>query len=82
MTILIGGDIMAIENNIANFNGFFIADVLGIDKAKRRLAVHIPKLMPAIANGADPKSADISTSLNTIVDGINFSQTIKIRNTI
>jgi hypothetical protein len=82
MTILIGGDIMAIENNIANFNGFFIADVLGIDKAKRRLAVHIPKLMPAIANGADPRSADISTSLNTIVDGINFSQTIKIRNTI
>jgi hypothetical protein len=82
MTILIGGGIMAIENNVANFNGFFIADVLAVDKTKRRLAVHIPKLMPGIANGADARSADIPTSSNTIVDGINFSQTIKIRNTI
>jgi hypothetical protein len=82
MTVLIGGGIMAIENNVANFNGFFIADVLGVDKTKRRLAVHIPKLMPAIANGADPRSSETITSSNTIVDGINFSQTIKVRNTI
>jgi len=73
--------LMAIENNNIDFSGFFIADVLDIDISKRRLAVHIPKLMPGIAGG-QTVSSEISTTSNINVNGLNYTPTLRIKNTI
>jgi len=72
---------MALQNNEVNLNNFFIADVVEINPSTRRLAVYIPKLMPGIPNGAS-LSSNILTTNNPNVSGVNYTQTINIRNSI
>lgn len=72
---------MALENNSTNFMGFMVGDVLEVEQASRRVAVYLPKLMPGIG-GDTQVSSDVQTSQSASVSGLNFSQTIRVRNSM
>jgi len=72
---------MALENNIINFNDYFIGEVMGIDISTRKVAAYIPKLMTGLAAGSS-YSTSISTTSNLNITGIDYTDTIKIRNSI
>jgi hypothetical protein len=72
---------MALQNNTFSFNGWFISDVLDIDFENRKLAVYIPKLMPALS-GDSLVETEIPTSTTNNISGLVFNQTVKIRNSM
>jgi hypothetical protein len=72
---------MAIENNNPNFSGYFIADVLEVDRSERRVSVYIPKFMPGMPGGSQISSSIITTT-NPNITGLNYNTTIKVRNSI
>jgi hypothetical protein len=74
-------DTMAMINKINEFSTHIIGKVIHSDRATRRVAVFLPKLMPAIAQ-RDEHSIEIPTANNIIVNGIDYDSTIKIANTI
>jgi hypothetical protein len=76
-----GGALMAINVNSFNFDDTVVGVVLDIDKDTRRVAVHIPKIMPAISEYT-PYSRVVGTSNGTRVIGTEFNSTVKIRNSM
>ena len=72
---------MALQNNSFSFNGFFVGDVLEIERETRRVAVYMPKLMPGIG-GDSQISSSVSTASGTGVTGLNFSETVRVRNSV
>jgi len=70
---------MALENKITEFNEYFIGMVLDFDITTRKIAAHIPKLMPAITSES-AYSLSAPTSTNANINNTEFSPTIKTRN--
>jgi hypothetical protein len=75
------GDGMAIENNNPSFTGYFIADVLEVDRSERKVSVYIPKFMPGMPGGQQVSSS-VTTTTNPNITGLNYNTTIKIRNSM
>jgi hypothetical protein len=72
---------MSIQNNSFSFMGYFVGDVLEVDQTSRRVAAYLPKLMPGIG-GENQLSSSIPTSEGGSVEGLNFSQTVRVRNSM
>jgi len=72
---------MALENKIERLNDYFIGTVLEININSREVAAFIPRLMPAIAGGKS-YSATIVTSTNPKISGLDYTPTLRIRNSI
>lgn len=70
---------MALENKITKLNDYFIGSVLEFDLITRKVAAHIPKLMPAISNDS-PYSLESPTSSSVNISGVEYSNTITTRN--
>jgi hypothetical protein len=72
---------MPIENNSSNFFGYFIGEVLEIDRTTRRLSVYISKFMTGIA-GDQQVSTSIQTTTVQNIEGVNYNTSIRIRNSM
>jgi hypothetical protein len=72
---------MSIQNNNFNFTGYFVGEVLDFDRQSRRVSVYMPKLMPGIG-GDSQFSSQTQTSSNPNVSGLNYGQTVRVRNSM
>jgi hypothetical protein len=70
---------MGITNNSFDFDNTVIGIVLEIDRAERRVAVYIPKMMPALSE-YEAYSRVVNTSNGAQIVGTEFNSTVKIRN--
>jgi hypothetical protein len=72
-------DNMAMLNKINIDNDYFIGRVLEIDKTTREVSVHISQLMPAITSETS-QVIQSQTTNNLKISGVDYNNTLKLRN--
>jgi hypothetical protein len=72
---------MAISNNYISFDEVLIGEVIEIDRASRKVAVYIYKMMAGIS-GESSFSTRISTTTNPNISGVQYTDSLTIRNSI